>query len=174
MINFKDYLIEGRDAPLYHGARWSEFLSILNDKVIEAKTMQPFRNINSSIKNARLNFKRGVSLSRSLKFSKYFTLDDIQSKAVFVIDQAALSKARKLVPYNFWVNSGGWNSDKAREMDHGWRSGPNPPEFEEFCIGTIPMKYWTEIMIYRPIYEANKEQVDELLSSIPVKVSTYD
>jgi len=141
MYNFKQYLEEGRDAPLFHGTGNRAADLILKENVMKPLTIQMISGKSVA----------GTSLSRSFKFAEYFG-----GGITFELDQRKLTQRNKIVPFSYW------NSDKqARGMG---ADNPNN-EYEEFVIGEIKFIHRCIIKIHMNQYneaELNRNKNIEL------------
>jgi len=132
----KQALMEGRDAPLYHGTHYIPAIRILEQNAIQADTVQRIMDY--------LHDERGVSLSRlrnsALKFGE----------VLFVLDQTKLSHNFKIYPVDFFAYSA-----EPENRGQGRRQG-DYNEAEEFVAGSIePLsKYLLEIQISIGAYRA--------------------
>ncbi len=124
MLSFKDYLIEARMAPLYHGTSTSIAQQILKDNVMIASSGLFDDNV-------------GISFSRSLNYAIKFAKEAFQQQSlvVFEVDQQKLTHNYKIAP----VNTMSFD-DSARDRD---------TEFEERVAGSIKNldKYITKIIL---------------------------
>jgi len=114
-------LIEGRDAPLWHGVAHYHSINQLNQNFIEGTTTQRFWPDGRRLKDNHPDYRdsfwlKGVSLTRDIKYAQGW--GDI----VYEIDQRALSQRYKIMPFN-WGYSG-----------HGIRNQHHKREREEFVI----------------------------------------
>jgi hypothetical protein len=128
LLDFKTYLIEGRDAPLYHATSVGNLNNMLEEKAMTAETMH------------RINGKnvKGTSLTRNFSYAMWFA-GAASFKAgtdiIIELDQRKLTQNYKIVPVNYdYLNS--YKKAPARNM-----SIPGKPytgsEYEEFVIGTV-------------------------------------
>jgi hypothetical protein len=119
---------EGRDAPLFHGTGFPNAVHILDNKEIEARTLQ-FAPNRDGIK--------GVSLSRSMDVSKRW------GPVVFEFDQAKLAHRYRMNPIDYWGQ--GREPELAGEARRHGRFA----ELEEFIDGPIrdPERYLKAIHI---------------------------
>ncbi|PCJ96783.1 MAG: hypothetical protein COA52_00830 [Hyphomicrobiales bacterium] len=143
MHNFKQYLEEGRDAPLYHATNFDGAQGISFYNKIKGSS-----NFDIKHKQSHKKFARGVSLSRSLKAAINYIkrLHGIKNGGIFVfeLDQRKLSQRYKIQPYNFWYKNA--NTEKStgekiirhqtRNTDMG-RQKQFGNEYEEFVTGMI-------------------------------------
>jgi len=143
--NFKQYLEEGRDAPLYHGTLYVKAKQILESDSILANTEE---NINKAERKTK-----GVSLTRNynlaIKFvdAKYGSLSPI----IFELDQRKLAQRYRIVPHNYYTtNDTISNYDIKDAPTRFTKETPGDfNEFEEFVIGDIkPLsRYLTKIHV---------------------------
>lgn len=114
-------LLEGRDAPLYHGVRHRHAIEQLQTNRIEGRTTQRFWPGGKRLRDDHPDYNdsfwlKGVSMTRTFAYAKSWA--DI----VYVIDQRKLSQRYKVVPFN-------WGYANAKNRN------PNPKrETEEFVI----------------------------------------
>lgn len=122
-------------APLYHGTDLEAAESILRFDKIYANTMQFIRTdkeVNKKDKSYTLFdvHKEGVSLTRSLKFARWFK----GSGVVFELDQQKIINHNKIIPYSYWSQGG---KLPGRVPEKTVRHEFRPNEYEEFALGTI-------------------------------------
>jgi len=91
MYSFKEYLTEGRDAPLYHGTSFYAANNILYRNVMEARGLDHVPN--------HFLMQEAISFTRNFDFAKRWSEDEI----VFEVDQRKLAQAYKIVPKNHWA-----------------------------------------------------------------------
>lgn len=115
----REIFLEGREAPLYHGAGLGGAMRIIEDNVFEART----HHIPKPGGFTEDVF--GVSLTRSFEIARYF--GDI----IFVLDQRKLAYRYKIVPHDFWGLS------KEPQVTGIGRRRGDYAEAEEFVIGPI-------------------------------------
>jgi hypothetical protein len=120
MKSFKDYLIEGRDAPLYHGTDFHSAALIIQTNKMKAT-------------NRHYDGKgNAVSMTRNMKYAFRFPLwagdaYDDNDVVVFELDQRKLAQRYKIVSFAFDIGTG-------RSMARG----PNEmSEFEERVYSNI-------------------------------------
>jgi hypothetical protein len=152
MHNFKNYLTEGRDSPLYHATRLDYAERILKTNTFESKTRQRIKPIDGKSPKEIHGWEKihGVSTSRSLKYSEYFMKMENATNffVTFELNQRLLSQAYKMVPINY--NSLAhyqYNSDWTARVSSSKQTVHN--EYEEFIIGAIKnaSKYITKIIV---------------------------
>lgn len=136
MLKFGDYcenlkeehLLEGRDAPLYHGTKLQHGFDILADGIIAADTEHDY----SPDLSSNVDSIRGVSLTRERQFGFAWAKDGNKYYMVFKLDQKKLAHNYKLIPYVFG------NQDKSSQIPgrqiHSKRYAHLANEFEEFCV----------------------------------------
>ena len=111
-----DLILEGRDAPLYHGIReWNHALQALNNNEIAATSSQRFWKNGQRLKDDHPDYEnsfwmKGVSMTRSKRFAFGW------ASIVFVIDQTILSKNYKIIPFN-WGYSIPTENNHKREQE---------------------------------------------------------
>lgn len=113
-----EHLIEGRDAPIYHGTNWFAANRIVEDDQLAAKTFHVMK-----VNNTMNSMISGISFSRDLRLSMTF------GPVVFVFDQAKIVRNHKLKPIDFWGFS--------RETQFGGRRQEQYAESEEFLLGPL-------------------------------------
>lgn len=138
MITFKDFLIESKSAPLYHGTTMFNVFNILRKGFIEPRTIQAL-----GVDTKDVNLKRGISTSRNYRFSLYWAMNKSYGDfpAIIHLDQRKIANDFRITPYQYWRT-------KTRNQEHSGHSSSN--EYEEFII--IPQgksldvkKYVTQI-----------------------------
>jgi len=117
-------LIEGRDAPLYHGSSVAGALSILKGDEIWAGT-QHQKSALSGLGRKGDAPVFGVSLSRNMRTAFYF------GAAVFEIDQRRLAQNYKIIPFDYW------SAGNPKDISKRGKGPGNQYEYEEFCVGSI-------------------------------------
>lgn len=172
-MNFKSYLEEGRDAPLYHSTTFRLAKDILLHDTLYGKTWHHKEKVLLNTKSkARRKYddpteplmSNGVSLTRSLQFAKHWRANEI----IFQLDQRLLTQRYKILPANYFVSE--FTVKNARRDE---RTGVEPynkkptNEYEEFLIGDIKniSKYIDKIYVKKN----RKEDVDK-----DPFLSTYD
>lgn len=119
-MNFKTFLEEGRDAPLYHGTEPGTADDIIFTKYIRGT------------KNA-YDKHTGVSLTRSLDVALRFGSSK-QTNAAFELDQRKLIQNYKIEPFNYWYD----RKLPARERENNKGYGrTDVNEYEELLHGSI-------------------------------------
>lgn len=100
MITFKQYLEEGRDAPLYHATDIMSALSIIRYG-FEPRTVHLSKKtlglVNDVDDFGIEKVARGVSLTRSLPFAKSW------GAVIFEIDQRQLTQRYKVIPIQYFL-----------------------------------------------------------------------
>lgn len=117
------FLIEGRDAPLYHGTSLGNALKIIKGNEIWGGTQHDLNRDDEPV--------FGVSLTRSKHLAQGFAGNN---GVVFELDQAKLVQNHKLVPIDYWAFH---NPKKKSLRGLGPHVGGDRYEYEEFCVGSI-------------------------------------
>ena len=91
MISFKQFLVESRSAPLYHGTSLRSLGNIIMTKGIKSRTEQKAYKL---LKPSSGEWINGVSASRSFVFAKQWG----DEECVIELDQAALSRNYQIKP----------------------------------------------------------------------------
>lgn len=131
-------LMEGRDAPLFHGTNPHSAVAIIKDNKIEAQT----KHKNSDADHQALLRVPGVSLSRDYRAAKRF------GGVVFVIDQTKLAQTKQITPFSYWGKS------KEPGMVGKHHREDQFAEAEEFVTGSISLpKYCTEIRMDKTMFD---------------------
>lgn len=119
MITFKQFLVEARMAPLYHGTNIARTNGILMSGTLKASDGDSSGN-------------KTVSFTRSFKYAKKW-IDELgfspRTQVILELDQLALSRNYKLVPYNFFSTQVPHKYAKARYLNDDPVWGTN--EYEE-------------------------------------------
>ena len=97
-------MLEGRDAPLYHGTQISNFIDIL-----KTDTLKPGRIYNRDIKAGREH--GSISLSRNKSAATEY------GDVVFTLDQSKLSDNYKITPVGDFENK--YGTTHARKINNG-------------------------------------------------------
>jgi hypothetical protein len=151
MNSFKQFLEEGRDAPLYHALYDEYAVSAIKHNHLLAKSVH---NIKLDIKQNRLNrFREAkvISLTRNLRFALRWAGGgrvDGEYKVIFELDQRKLTQNYKLISYNFFANYGKHPTRKGdNELGMDEYNFPKN-QYEESIIGDVKNlnKYLTKIM----------------------------
>ena len=98
MDNFKQFLEEGRDAPLYHATDINSAEQIIDTNMLlqgESEPSHPGKN------------NRIISLTRSYDYAKSWDV------IIFELDQRKINQRYKIRPFNYF-NNVARNSDKFR------------------------------------------------------------
>ncbi len=141
MISFKEYLEEGRDAPLYHGTSISRVAYIINDGMIKSLTghdgQKLLRTKDSGPRIA------GVSMSRSFDYAKDWGMD-----VVFQFDQRKLAQKFKIIPVQFWSMA---KSSRYKEMLGIRPNMSTGNEYEEFVVTKkgVPLDKFCTAIYYK-------------------------
>jgi hypothetical protein len=133
MLNFKQFLEEGRDAPLYHATYTEAAAKILKDGVLMGVTKHKLPNATVA----------GVSLSRDLKTATNLAYHEFNHNTVvvFELDQRKLAQRHKIKPLNFYMTNF-WKQEEragqpARYQNSNFFFGKRNNEYEEFVLGDI-------------------------------------
>jgi len=134
MISLKQYLEEGRDAPLFHATSIGNFENMLEEKMIIAETMHKINGKNT----------KGISLTRSFKYAVAFS-GGFKSGSDIIIefDQRKLNQKHKIIPVNY-----DYMMDKKNPTRYAGKLGSyGESEYEEFVVGSIrnPNLYITKV-----------------------------
>ena len=169
MKSFHEFIIEGRDAPLYHGTSVDNARSIIIDGGILPKTFQNSYTLlkspyalspglsrqlvgksgdhNNSLKHNRRVY--GISLSRSLNFSRKWAgeYEGTIGYCVFVLDQRKITQRFEIKAYNFYNSKTRMKPLKKKNI-FGAEVNDDTNEYEEFIITTkmLPIRYVTAIL----------------------------
>jgi hypothetical protein len=150
MNSFKQFLEEGRDAPLYHGTDTHAAIQIIDADTLEGRTdnhsrLEPLNSWGEKKKELVVNvnhFKpkkytkfNGSSFSRDMRRSLHWRGGGL----CFEVDQRKLSQRHKLVPINIFMAMGYNKHAKDEELA------------EEFVIGDIKnfRRYITRIIFLK-------------------------
>jgi hypothetical protein len=170
MLNFKQYLEEGRDAPLYHTTDESYMRYIIEKNSIKAKTEHQvgYRPGNRSGNK----WKDVISLTRSIKFAhRWGERKGSGYYFIFELDQRKLSQRHKFVPYNHFGDHY-YNDEKgaARRMNDVTDFNFPINQYEENIIGDIKNlnQYLTKIILSEKLYngyfsEKNSDRQDAVI-----------
>jgi hypothetical protein len=142
MLTFEEYLLEGRDAPLYHATNIANAGYIVAQNRIAAKTghtIHPEHLTNPKYYNSYKEIS-GVSLTRNIEYAKKYMEQEkgTYQYLIFELDQRKLSHNYKMVPVNYYASG-----VKQFSPDAKTRTNPNVPyylspnEYEEYVIGPI-------------------------------------
>lgn len=140
MVSFKEFLIEARESPLYHGAG-PEGISILKDKAFHPNTRHPSRIL---LKHGDINdYRTGLSTSRSKRYARSWAnmKGNGYHKFLFELDHRRLTHRYEIIPVNYFNAA----QDRA--------------EMEEFVISKEPISldYVTKItMNVQASYDISK------------------
>lgn len=142
MIAFKDFLIESRSAPLYHGTPIINAKSILRNGFKPNTTQILFQGNKSASRGAF-----GVSFTRNIKAVDWYMKNEMRESnyVVFEVDQLGLNAQHKLKPVDYFGTRG-----HISKVTAGW-SDPydlkrRRKEAEEFAI--VNRKWSEEIQDY--------------------------
>jgi hypothetical protein len=163
--SFKQFLEEGRDAPLYHSTAYRSGCIIFEDNEIRARTYHIKKSMLDDKAKIKKAFSKrvfggsdeyvdgvaGVSLTRNFKFAKSW--GDI----IFEVDQKRLTQRYKIIPFNYFVDQSSKPANFRKEA-------------EEFVIGNIfPLnKYLIKIHISVDYMSEFEERYGNKLKGIEV------
>lgn len=161
MKSFKDFIIEGRDSPLYHGT------NIFNAERIITTNM--FRASNAWSDPKTVSFSR--SMKKAFLHGAMIAGGDHSEIVVFEVDQRKLSQRYKIAPFN-------WGGDEpertARFLD---RDDYHYNEYEEAVYSDIrdANKYITKILVkdYRKIKESGHFPVTQNYKLFDLKTNKF-
>lgn len=125
MKTFNQFIVEGRDAPLYHST------SIENaDQIIRTNRISSSMNLGAM---------PNISLTRDFRFAEGWRYNDV----VFELNQAKLIQTNKIKPYNYF-------DDKARRRNSSYEKFNFENQSEERAIRDIfPLdRCLTKIILY--------------------------
>jgi hypothetical protein len=117
MKNFKEYLEEGRDAPLYHGTNHHAALQIVKSNTF-------LSNIGH----------KTISFTRKFNFAKNWA--GVTSTVVFELDQRKLAQRYKIEPYNYFNDIEKVPVTRRPEFKSGL-DVEKENEYEERIYGTV-------------------------------------
>lgn len=146
MINFKNYLAEARNYPIYHATEFVNLLQILNTGMIMGNTEHDHSNLLLPHEKAgAYGYYSGVSTTRSYKFAHGW------SEVVIELDHQSIANNFKILPINFFQSN---------------REGYS--EFEEFILTAknkgIPIKFIKRVFLKETLKHTviSKEVFDAL------------
>lgn len=116
-------LLEGRDAPLYHGTSMWVAEEILSADALSAHTRHKLPLVDKTV--------MGVSLSRSLRTSRRF------GSVIFELDQSKLARKHRIVPIDYFHNRHSRTLDPDEVDPNYERRRGGYAEAEEFVVGDI-------------------------------------
>lgn len=154
MNSFRQYLEEGRDAPLYHATRFDNILSILRDGLKPHQSHSRYNLLLSPpIKRNQKHSTRGVSFTRNFNIAKKFGSYYAGKYIIFKLDQRKLAQRFKILPIDFWSQRSTYKkigNDEKRYF-----------EAEEYIITekNISTSYMTEIFLKRETYSNDIEKM---------------
>lgn len=154
MKSFKQFITEGRDAPLYHATNF-DFLEWIVKEGIEPRTYhlksqllkEPgYNDLTTGKQIAYMSYKRdelavtGVSTTRNFRFAKSFSVHG----PILELDQRRLSQRYEIVPIQFFVGDAVFKTKSVAR-----KSGEILNEYEEFILTKtpIPFSYVTRLII---------------------------
>lgn len=149
MFTFKEFITEGRDAPLYHGTTLDTAMQILKHDMIQGRTNHENRILGIN----KPGSTGGVSLSRSFKISEWF------GEVIFELDQRKLTHNYRINPVQFFSSQGPMLSARTKKLGGNKVLSGRHTEAEEFVIGSIKnvSKYITKIHIPEKVYRTSEE-----------------
>lgn len=144
MITFKQFILESKSAPLYHGTSIYNVDSILTHG-FKPETLQLFYQAHNTATLGR----RGVSFSRSINSVKWYLKNEIVTDhyVIFEIDQVKLNNNYKVRPIDYFGTQG-----LIGGMDN--RPANRRKEAEEFAI--VKQKWDHKLGNYKGSIPANK------------------
>ncbi|PCJ96825.1 MAG: hypothetical protein COA52_01040 [Hyphomicrobiales bacterium] len=157
-MNFKQYLEEGRDSPLFHGTPIYAAEKIIKENKLDAN----FTGYN----------KNFISFSRIKSHSFYVAreIHDTRLIVIFELDQRKLAQRHKIVPFNFSNKRPGIGDRTPMFTKIGRMSSTGTNEFEETIKAPINdlKKYIKRIYIRRHIFdEYSDDKTYKLLMNHP-------
>lgn len=167
MFNFKSYLEEGRDAPLYHATPLFNAEKILQHNIIRAQTSHVHDW--TTKKQGKVRALPVVSLTRSFKFAERWgervSVRNRFDFVIFELDQRKLSQRYKFVPYNHFSGNPyggtfGIEHPVARHVNDELDSGFPVNQYEENVIDDIKNAEQYIVKIYTPKNEALIDEID--------------
>jgi hypothetical protein len=165
MISLKQYLEEGRDAPLYHALQGLADLYVIlyEDNTLKAKTLH---RSGDYVTNRSSKERNVISLTRSLQFAERWAIRrSFFSKYVVILelDQRKLTQRHKFVPYNHFGDDQHVNGKGHTRVINDVTDSNFPiNQYEENVIGDIKNldKYLTKIMVNTKALEDLKFKSD--------------
>ncbi len=119
MKTFKEYLEEGRDAPLYHGTGSAYALAILKDNAIK-----PFKTHGATVQLIKKDDNVAVSLTRSIKTA----IEWRNNGLAFELNQRKLAQNYQIKPLNINYHwTGGRSSAKHEQLFEEYVTKPIQP-----------------------------------------------
>jgi hypothetical protein len=169
MTSFKQFLEEGRDAPLYHATRLDNI-----DSIIQAglkPTSSHFRKkLGLNRKENDSTSTHGISFTRDFKIAHrygqhYFVQ---RSYVIFKFDQRKLTQRYKSIPVDYFSDM---RSKKIYDKSNPDLSTRRFFEAEKFIItkNPIPLSFATEIFVPQDI----SEQYLKLIQDTHLKVTYF-
>jgi len=141
MISLKQYLEEGRDAPLYHGT--DNTIKVLDSNTLKGNNSHSYKTLMID----KPGYATGVSLTRNLKVASQFQKwADHTNYAILELDQRKLAQSHKIIPVNFWNGVNKKEPSRAKSLPKQEVGS----EYEEFVLGDIKNldKYIKRIFIF--------------------------
>lgn len=179
MRDFKSYLEEGRDAPLYHGT--DKIRDIIKTNQLKGNGIGHLYNTLKGIPGSgnlpeKPDLSKnvyGVSLTRNIKIALQFNKNkaDVDDYTIIELDQRKLSQRYKIVPINFFS---GFSTDEPARSKGALRKEVGS-EYEEYLIGDIKNlnKYVIRFYIFskeNPLYGKNNVLFIENKNALSSKV----
>lgn len=157
MISFKQYLLEARMAPLYHGTYLLAFQSIIKNNVIRTgfETEEHWPSKTGAI----------VSLTRNFAFAKEWSEQSTNHNGYIVLelDQQKLTYNYKIVPFNFFASHTGKARLKHDDRYDDFSDNLDMNQYEEAVTKDIKnaLSYIKKIHMSKDIYnKLNKSTKD--------------
>jgi hypothetical protein len=161
MLNFKSYLEEGRDAPLYHATEYGSIISILQSNTIKGNTEQTpeFKSKKKYVKD-KWGTIYGISLTRNIRFAHEWLNGLMGSGAILELDQRKLAQNYKIIAYNFHSYDGARQGNHELGLGHDSDHGDMHPynQSEEFIVGSVKNvdKYLKKIIVIDDKWKKNE------------------
>lgn len=161
-----DQLIEGRDAPLYHGVRHNHAIKQLQANKIEGRTTQRFWPDGRRLRDDHPDYKnsfwlKGVSTTRTLAYAQNW------ADVVYVLDQRKLTQRYKVIPFNWgYANAQTRNPNPKRETEEFVVLGKIYKSMERFIEDYNDERdvMWDEYAAAEK--KRNREKMDEILAKL--------
>jgi hypothetical protein len=144
MIDFRSYLTEGKDAPLYHGSLLKNLIPIIKNGLKPDKSHDMAKLL---IKDSSER-TYGVSFTRDYLIARRFVLRDTHPDDIVILqyNQRKLIQKYKIFPVDFW------STLKSKKVYNKWnplQSDRRYFEAEEYIITktNIPSEYLDKVYI---------------------------
>lgn len=134
---FRESLIEGRDADLYHGTSFKHAMKILRSGKIHASY------------NGHTSLTRDRSFARSFSH-RHDTGFDHNPGVHFKVNQRTLSQTRRITPTDWHLGGSVKDEKHAADRDHSERRS----ESEESVKGDIHLKHVHTLVMHKDDYHA--------------------